>query len=168
MTNPLQSTIQQLASTFAASVATAIRSASLEDIFALAGRTAAPASAARPTAGPRQASPQAPRPAARPAAPQTAPRVIGSRPRETAALSAASAPRASKGRLRRRSSAEIAKALAQVVALVKSKKGGLRAEQIRAALKMEAKEMPRVLKEGLTTKALKSKGQKRSTTYTAS
>ena len=165
MTNPLQSTIQQLASTFAASVATAIRSASLEDIFALAGRTAAPASAARPTAGPRQASPQAPRPAARPAAPQTAPRVIGSRPRETAAPSAA---RGSKGRLRRRSSAEIAKALAQVVALVKSKKGGLRAEQIRAALKMEAKEMPRVLKEGLTTKALKSKGQKRSTTYTAS
>jgi len=165
MTNPLQSTIQQLASTFAASVATAIRSASLEDIFALAGRTAAPASAARPTAAPRQAPAQAARPAARQSSPQAAPQVTGSRPRETAAPSA---PRASKGRLRRRSSAEIAKALAQVVALVKSKKGGLRAEQIRAALKMEAKEMPRVLKEGLTTKALKSKGQKRSTTYTAS
>jgi hypothetical protein len=32
---------------------------------------------------------------------------------------------------------------------------------------MESKEMPRVLKEGLAKKVLKSKGQKRSTTYTA-
>ena len=32
---------------------------------------------------------------------------------------------------------------------------------------MEAREMPRVLKEGLTKKVLRSKGQKRSTTYTA-
>jgi hypothetical protein len=45
-----------------------------------------------------------------------------------------------------------------VVALVKSKKDGLRAEQIRSALKMEAKEMPRVLKEGLAKKKLKAKG----------
>jgi hypothetical protein len=30
---------------------------------------------------------------------------------------------------------------------------------------MQPKEMPRVLKEGLVKKALKSKGQKRSTTY---
>jgi len=34
-------------------------------------------------------------------------------------------------------------------------------------LKMQAKEMPRVLKEGLSTKKLKAKGQKRATTYTA-
>jgi len=41
-----------------------------------------------------------------------------------------------------------------VVALVKTKKDGLRAEQIRAALKMQSKEMPRVLHEGLAKKRL--------------
>jgi hypothetical protein len=84
------------------------------------------------------------------------------------AVAAAAPARKSKGRLPRRSPAQIAKALAQVVALVKTKKAGLRSEQIRAALHMQPKEMPRVLKEGLTKKVLKSKGQKRSTTYTAS
>jgi hypothetical protein len=71
------------------------------------------------------------------------------------------------GRLARRSPAEIAKALDQVVALVKGKKDGLRAEEIRAALQMESKEMPRVLREGLAKKKLKAKGQKRATTYFA-
>ena len=86
----------------------------------------------------------------------------------SAAPKAAAAPRARKpGRLARRSPADIAKALDQVVALVKSKKDGLRAEQIRAALKMESKEMPRVLKEGLAKKKVKAKGQKRATTYFA-
>jgi hypothetical protein len=55
-----------------------------------------------------------------------------------------------------------------VVALVKTKKDGMRAEQIRAALKMQSKGMPRVLQEGLAKKKLKAKRQKRATTYTAS
>lgn len=71
------------------------------------------------------------------------------------------------GRLQRRSPEDIAKALDQVVALVKKSKTGLRAEQIRQQLGMEAKEMPRILKEGLDKKAIKSRGQKRATTYTA-
>ena len=54
-----------------------------------------------------------------------------------------------------------------MLALVKGKKDGLRAEQIRATLKMQSKEMPRVLKEGLAKKKLKTKGQKRATTYFA-
>jgi hypothetical protein len=70
------------------------------------------------------------------------------------------------GRLKRRSREEISKALNEVIALVKKHKSGLRAEQIRAQLKMDRKEMPRVLQEGLSTKKLKSKGQKRATTYT--
>jgi hypothetical protein len=74
---------------------------------------------------------------------------------------------ATPGRLPRRSPAEIARALAKVVALVKSETGGLRAEQIRERLGMASKEMPRVLKEGLAKKVLKSKGAKRSMTYTA-
>lgn len=75
---------------------------------------------------------------------------------------------ASAGRLQRRSPEDIAAALGQVVALVKKHKEGLRAEQIRSELGLQAKEMPRILKEGLETKALKSKGQKRATTYFAS
>ncbi len=85
----------------------------------------------------------------------------------TPTTSAASASRRSSSRLARRSPEQIAKALNQVVALVKGKKDGLRAEQIRTALKMESKKMPRVLKEGLAKKKLKAKGQKRATTYFA-
>jgi hypothetical protein len=69
------------------------------------------------------------------------------------------------GRLARRSPADIAKALAQVVALVKTKKTGLRSEEIRKALKLDVREVPRVLKEGLSKKKLRSRGQKRATTY---
>jgi energy-converting hydrogenase A subunit M len=69
--------------------------------------------------------------------------------------------------LKRRSPEQIANALGDVVSLLKKTKGGLRAEQIREALKLQSKEMPRVLKEGLTKKKLRSKGQKRATTYTA-
>ena len=71
------------------------------------------------------------------------------------------------GRLARRSPADIAKTLGQIVALVKTKKAGLRSEEIRKALKLDVREVPRVLKEGLAKKKLKSKGQKRATTYTA-
>jgi hypothetical protein len=50
---------------------------------------------------------------------------------------------------------------------VKKHGDGLRAEQIRSELGMQAKELPRVLKEGLASKKLRSKGQKRATTYYA-
>src|SRR5580658_6193446 len=71
------------------------------------------------------------------------------------------------GRLPRRSTEEIAAALNEIVGLVSKHKDGLRAEEIRVKLGMQAKEMPRLLKEGLATKKLKSRGQKRATTYTA-
>jgi hypothetical protein len=71
------------------------------------------------------------------------------------------------GRLGRRSPEAIAEALARVIAVVKEHKEGLRAEQVREELGMQAKEMPRVLKEGLATKRLRAKGQKRATTYFA-
>ena len=88
------------------------------------------------------------------------------RPPKSATPAPASSRR-STGRLARRSPEQIAKALDQVLALLKTKKAGLRAEQIREALKMQSKEMPRVLKEGFAKKKLKAKGQKRATTYTA-
>jgi hypothetical protein len=71
------------------------------------------------------------------------------------------------GRLPRRSAEEIAAALNEIVGLVSKHKDGLRAEEIRVKLGMQAKELPRLLKEGLATKKLKAKGQKRATTYTA-
>jgi hypothetical protein len=53
------------------------------------------------------------------------------------------------------------------VALLKSKKAGLRSEQIRDALKLDRREMPRVLKAGLAKKAIRAKGKKRATVYSA-
>jgi hypothetical protein len=69
------------------------------------------------------------------------------------------------GRLPRRSAEDIAKTLEIVVSLLGSRKNGLRAEQIRAELSMQAKELPRILKEGLSRKKLRTVGQKRATTY---
>jgi hypothetical protein len=71
------------------------------------------------------------------------------------------------GRLARRSAEEIEGTVAKIVLLVKTHREGMRAEEIRAALGMLPKEMPRILKEGVRTKKLTSKGQKRATTYFA-
>ncbi len=71
------------------------------------------------------------------------------------------------GRLKRRSSEDIGQVLDQIVSLVKKNKDGLRAEQIRAELDLQAKELPRVLKEGLRSKRLRKTGQKRATVYSA-
>ncbi len=75
--------------------------------------------------------------------------------------------RAPSGRLARRSPEDIAKTLAAVVALVKGRKAGMRAEEIRTALKLDRREVPGVLKAGLASKKLRSKGQKRGTVYQA-
>lgn len=71
------------------------------------------------------------------------------------------------GRLARRSPADIARALEAIVVLLRKNKEGLRSEQIRKTLRLDVREVPRVLKEGLAKKKLKSRGQKRATTYTA-
>jgi hypothetical protein len=142
MTSSLQSAIADLASSFTASVVSAIRGASLQDI--LNHTQASPAK--RGPGRPRGSSAKA----------------KNAKPARTPAPT-----RIAKGRLQRRSPADIAKALGHVVALVKSNKAGLRSEQIRKRLGLQAKEMPRVLKEGLAKRVLKSKGQKRSTTYSA-
>jgi hypothetical protein len=71
-------------------------------------------------------------------------------------------------RLARRSAEDIAKTLGLVVAAVKATKGkGMRAEELRDFLKLDKRELPRVIEEGLKAKKLKSKGQKRGTTYFA-
>jgi hypothetical protein len=68
-------------------------------------------------------------------------------------------------RLKRRSTADIANEVAKVVATVKASKSGMRAEEIRAQLKLDKRELPRLLQEALAKKLLKKKGEKRATTY---
>jgi len=166
MPNTLRSSIDELASAFASSIVAAIKASSLDQILNI-GAATAPASASRAAARRPASRPHTTATAEKPAKKSVAKQseAVAS---AVAAKSATSSKKTAKGRLRRRSPAEIAKALSAIVELVKKSPKGLRAEQIRAQLKMEAKEMPRVLKEGLGKKVLKSKGQKRSTTYTAS
>lgn len=76
-------------------------------------------------------------------------------------------PRKAAGKRHRRSAEEIAELVTAVVALVKKHKEGLRAEQIREQVGLEAKEMPMVLKTAVSGRLLKTKGQKRATTYFA-
>lgn len=68
-------------------------------------------------------------------------------------------------RLPRRSARDIERVVERIVGLLKRHPGGLRAEEIRDQLGLEAKELPRPLKEGLDAGSLQKSGQKRATTY---
>jgi len=84
------------------------------------------------------------------------------------ARKAAKKTAAKTGRLARRSAADIARVGTRIVTLLKKNPDGLRSEQIRAALKLEAREMPRVLRETVAAKRIAIlSGSKRSTTYGA-
>ncbi|CAN5811297.1 hypothetical protein BH09MYX1_BH09MYX1_53040 [soil metagenome] len=74
-------------------------------------------------------------------------------------------PRRRRGRLTRRTSEQLAETLARVVALVRQHSQGLRSEEIKKALDLDARELPRVFALGFAQKTLRSKGQKRSTRY---
>jgi hypothetical protein len=137
----LRAQLDSLASSFAESIVDAIRGASLQELLGAQG------SAAKAPRGRRAGGGGQPDPILVPVTPK--------------------AKTGRGGRLARRSSEDIAAALGDVVALLKKSKDGLRAEEIRAALKMESKEMPRVLREGLSTKMLSKRGQKRATVYFA-
>jgi len=139
-THSLHSTLDSLAQSFASAVLAAIRGASLQELLA------------EGEAAPRR-GPGRPRASAAPIVP-----VAGRPP---------AAARKPTGRLPRRSPEEIQKTLGSIVTLLKAKKAGLRSEQIRDALELDKRELPRVLGEGLKTKKLKSKGQKRATIYSA-
>jgi len=142
---PLRSALDSLAANFASAVLEAIRGASLDELVG-------------GSAGPQRRGPGRPR---RSSTTKNVP--TGAR----ASVPATPKAKIKGGRLARRSPADIAKTLGQIVALVKTRKAGLRSEEIRKALKLDVREVPRVLKEGLAKKTLKSKGQKRATVYTA-
>ena len=90
------------------------------------------------------------------------------RPRRGGTTAGNPGPRKTKGgRLARRSPEQIGKAVDQVVALVQKSKTGLRSEEIKKALGLDRREVPRMLKTAVQTKKLKAKGQKRATVYSA-
>ncbi len=70
-------------------------------------------------------------------------------------------------RLRRRSAQDINAVVGRVVTLLKANKKGLRAEEIRAKLSLDRREIPRPLAEALKKKLVTKRGKKRATTYFA-
>jgi hypothetical protein len=70
-------------------------------------------------------------------------------------------------RLSRRSKSDIEGVVERIVGLLKKHPKGLRAEEIRQQLGLEAKELPRPIAEGLSRKRIAKQGQKRATTYFA-
>lgn len=85
--------------------------------------------------------------------------------RPAASASRPAKARASNGRLPRRSMTEITEVVGRITELLRKSPGGLRAEQIRSNLGMQAKEMPRPIKELLDSGKVRITGQKRATTY---
>ncbi len=71
------------------------------------------------------------------------------------------------GRLPRRSLDEIADVADRICTLLEGHPEGLRAEQIRSELALDAKELPRPLAEALSSRRVTKTGQKRATTYFA-
>jgi hypothetical protein len=134
MTNAnLRSTIQTMATEFAAGILNAIRSTPLEDIL-------------RETGG-------------------GSTRSISGASRGGRSHSGHSAGKG--GRLARRSAEDISAMVDRIVALLARKPKGLRAEQIRDELSLEAKELPRPIAEALRSRKVTKSGQKRATTYFA-
>ena len=142
----LRNTIESLASQFASSVLDALRSASIDELADVAGRGAP---AAR--RGPGR------------------PRAESSDSSSTAAPArrGAASGRGRGGRLGRRTQNDITAMVESIVDILAKSAGGLRSEQIRSALNVEAKELPRPLAEALSSGRVTKTGQKRATTYFA-
>jgi hypothetical protein len=137
----LKSQLESLAESFARQVLEALRAAPVSDLVAAGGATAG--------------------------SPRRARVVTGGADRRVPDRIAVPVRKGKAGRLPRRSAEEIQGALGKIVQLVKRQKAGMRAEEIRAVSGLQAKELPRILKEGLRTRKLTAKGQKRATTYFA-
>lgn len=148
----LKSTIEDLAADFAMNIISALRSASIEELTGVSGvrrstgstGSTSTARVGRPASAPVESSAPARKPA--PSSP---------------------APRGRGGRLGRRSTADIESMVDSIVSLLTRSPDGLRAEQIRESLGVQAKELPRPLSDGLAAGKLRKSGQKRATTYYA-
>ena len=134
----LRAAISQLANQFANGVLEAIRGASLDEILAESGAGGSGRGGAARRGRPPASADSTARPAKR-----------------------------RRGRLERRSATDIAGVVRQIVDLLGSHPKGLRAEQIRHELGLEAKELPRPIAEALASRKIAKEGQKRATTYFA-
>lgn len=153
MSTSLRNTINDLASSFAASILDALRGMSLEEILA----------ATSGSSGVAKRGPGRPRTVAVHVA-SAAPAAAGE---SASARGGKRGRRARAGRLNRRSAGDIHGLIDQIVAVLEAHPAGLRAEQIRAQLSLEAKELPRPIAEALATRRISKEGQKRATTYFA-
>lgn len=104
---------------------------------------------------------------AAPARGRSARKTAAPKAKSAAPKRAAAAKSQKSERLPRRSAEEISTLLEKARSLLVKHKDGLRAEQIRVELGLEAKELPRILKQGLEDKVLRATGKKRATTYFA-
>jgi hypothetical protein len=160
MTNALRSSIHQMAADFASAVLKAIRGASLEDILTESQASGSHVAAVAPRRGPGRPRRNLP-PASHAGAPAAA----------AAPKAAAKAERPARagrnGRLGRRSPADIAGVVKRIVELLESHPAGLRAEQIRQTLHLQAKELPRPIADALSGHKINKVGEKRATTYFA-
>ena len=136
----LRNTIESLASQFASSVLAALRSASIDELSDVAGRGAVV-----------RRGPGRPRAESSESSAAATPRRGGGRGRG--------------GRLGRRTQNDITRMVESIVDVLAKNAGGLRSEQIREALGVEAKELPRPLAEALSSGRVTKTGQKRATTY---
>lgn len=132
--NNLRSTIESLASDFAASIIQALRGASIDELVALGGGSA---------------------------------RRGRARAEGDSGVAAGASPRrrGRGGRLGRRSAEDIGRMIDAIVDAVAKSPSGLRAEQIREHLGVEAKELPRPLADAIAQGRITKSGQKRATTY---
>src|ERR1700734_1026270 len=137
----LRQKLSELASSFARSVLRTIREASIEELVETPGEGHGVGRRAR---------------AITPGEDATAPMPPGS--------SGGGRPRGG-GRLGRRSAGDIAKVIERIVGLLRQSPKGLRAGQIRQTLGLQAKELPRPLKEGFEGGRFGKSGAKRATTY---
>lgn len=152
----LRSALNTITSQFIDNVLAAMRSASLQDIAAETGARSTATSTT--TAAPKRRAGRKPAAAAEAAAPAA----------EAPAKSRGGRSAARKGgRLARRSPEDLAKVVDQIVAVLEKHPDGLRAEEIREAIGVSAKELPRPLGDALDGKRITKKGQKRATTYFA-
>lgn len=135
----LQSKIETLVHEFSASLIKALRTASIDELSGSAGATP------RPRVGRPPASASASAPAAAPAAKSTG----------------------KGGRLGRRSTADLARMVDDIVSLLEKHPEGLRAEDIRSSLNCSAKELPRPMADALSSGRISKTGEKRATTYFA-
>ncbi|MBV9945767.1 MAG: hypothetical protein JOZ69_02850, partial [Myxococcales bacterium] len=142
MSTSLREHLGELAASFAAEVLAAIRGVSLEELVGEA------ATRARADGGRSAAAGSTERP----------------RSGSAGAAPARSGTRGA-GRLARRSADDIESVVERIVTLLRQNPNGLRAEEIRQKLGLQAKELPRPLKEALDSGRLSKSGQKRATTY---